>query len=433
MLNSALIGLWLIAAVQPGGQPARDAAATPAAANAATDSGEALAKYNELKAKTPQTAAAQWKLANWCELNHLEPEAFVHYTAVVMLDPSRDAAWRKLGFKRHRGRWKTDEQIADEAEQSKADKEWGLRLKKIHHDVHGGRKQLEALDAVAAITETRAVPAVFREFGAGGTRDQEIAIQVLGQIDAPLATKLLAVLAVYGKTPDVRRRATETLRGRRSDDYLPILVNLLSDPLEYEVRPVRGPGSPGILYVQGQRFNVRRFYDAPTPSLRFQSGDSVSFDENGLPVVYRPFARVDSKIISKTGTLKTGMTATVVERDAAMRFSMADMLAEAQRAAVSSQLQLQADVAEIEALNRARTSFNEHVLDVATQASGKDFGKEPKQWRDALAGKGLYQRKPENPPRKPTFDELVPLAYLPRFGELSMVNVSRIVTTPPDT
>src|SRR4051794_11374496 len=208
MLNSVLIGLWLITSVPPGEQPAGDDVATPAATGAATDSGEALAKYNELKAKTPQTAAAQWKLANWCELNHLEPEAFVHYTAVVMLDPSRDAAWRKLGFKKHHGRWRTGEQIADEAEQSKADKEWGLRLRKIHHDIHGGRKRAEALDVVAAITEPRAVPAVFREYGAGGTSDQEIAIQILGQIDVPLSTKLLAVLAIYGKTPDVRRRAT---------------------------------------------------------------------------------------------------------------------------------------------------------------------------------------------------------------------------------
>src|SRR5262249_19177571 len=129
MLNPVLIGLWLMTAVQADEPPLRGDVIAPAAASEATGSSEALAHYNEPKAKTPQTAAAQWKLANWCELNGLQAEAFVHYTAVVMLDPKRDVAWRKLGFKKHHGRWMNDEQIADEAEQSNADKKWGLRLK----------------------------------------------------------------------------------------------------------------------------------------------------------------------------------------------------------------------------------------------------------------------------------------------------------------
>ena len=429
MLNPVLIGLWLIATVEPDQPPAR----VDAPAAAAADSGEALATYYELKAKTPQTAAAQWKLATWCERNHLDPEAFVHYTAVVMLDPKREAAWRKLGFKKHRGRWMTSEQIAGEAEQAKADKQWGIRLKKIHHEIHGGKKRLEALDAAAAIVDPAAAAAVFREFGTRGTRDQEIAIQVLGQIDSPLSTKLLAVLAVYGKTPDVRRRATETLRGRNTEDYLPILVNLLSDPLEYEVRPVGGPGSPGVLYVQGQQYNVRRFYNAPMPFVAYQRGDVIGYDQNGLPAIFRPLHTVASGVVSRTGTKKTGTTTTNLDLDAGVRFTMTDLLVEAQRETMAAQLQLQADVAGIEAMNQARTTFNENVLNVARNASGKDFGKEPKQWREALAGKGLYQKTQENAPRtKPTFDQLVPLAYLPRFGELTMVNVTRIVTTPPD-
>src|SRR4051794_10678844 len=244
MLTIVLMGMSLLVALDPEAPSDGPGVAPAAAADPEDDSAEALAKYNELKAKTPQTAAAQWKLANWCEQNHLDPEAFVHYTAVAMLDPSREAAWRKLGFKKHQGRWMTDAQIADQAEQAIADKEWGARLKKIHHEIHRGRKQAEARAALAEVVDPRAVPAVFREFGAGGTNDQAIAIQLLGQVDSPMASKLLAVLAVYGKTPDIRRRATETLRGRNPDEYLAILVNLLADPLKYEVRPVGGPGSP---------------------------------------------------------------------------------------------------------------------------------------------------------------------------------------------
>jgi hypothetical protein len=436
MLTVMLIGLGLAVAIEPTEPPAGPGVKAPEAAAAPEDKlAAALAEYNALRAKTPQTAAAQWKLAVWCEANHLEAEAFAHFTAVVMLDPGREAAWRKLGFKKVHGRWMSAAQIADEAEQTKADKEWAPRLKKIHHEIHGRRKRAEASAALDDIVDPRAVSSVFREFGSGGTSDQLIAVQILGQIDAPLSSKLLAVLAVYGKTPEVRRRATETLRGRDADDYLAILVNLLSDPLKYEVRPVGGPGSPGVLFVEGERFNVRRFYDAPAPFLRFQPGDIVSYDENGLPAIIRPSGLTSSTLVQQTGTKKTGTTQTFVDHELATRYSLSEMLAEAQRGAISAQLQLQSDVAQIEALNDARTKFNTLVMNVAKDASGKDLGKESKDWRDALAaqGQGRYRKTSQESPRKPTIDELVPLAYLPRFGQLTMVNLQRIVTTPPDT
>ncbi len=40
----------------------------------------------------------------------------------------------------------------------------------------------------------------------------------------------------------------------------------MSDPLKYEVKPVGGPGSPGVLFVEGQQFNVNRFYAPPAPN-----------------------------------------------------------------------------------------------------------------------------------------------------------------------
>ena len=91
-------------------------------------------------------------------------------------------------------------------------------------------------------------------------------MQVLGQIDAPLSSKVLALMAVYGKSPEVRGRATEMIRRRPDEDYLELLVDLMVDPLKYEVKPVGGPGSPGVLFVEGERFNTKRFYAAPPPA-----------------------------------------------------------------------------------------------------------------------------------------------------------------------
>lgn len=433
MMTVVLLGLSFALAIEPKKSADRDvkAPANVAAPEPESDRAEALAKYNELKANTPKTADAQWKLALWCDDHHLTTEAFVHYTAVVMLDPRRDAAWKKLGFKKHRGGWRTDEQIADEAEQAKADKEWKVRLKKLHHDVHGRRSKPEARATLEAIVEPRAVPSIFREFCQGGAGDQMLGIQLLGQIESPLATKLITVLAVYGKTPAVRNRATETLRSRDSEEYLALLVNLLRDPLKYEVRPVNGPGSTGVLFIEGERANSRRLYQAPAFSMSLAPGDMVNFDANGFPTVIRPLSTGSIRVVGTRKT-KTGEETTYQQDREVAIFSGAQILAEAQRGAMSAAAQLEADVAQIDSLNTATREFNNHVMKVATYASGKSLGDEPKDWREKLAAQGRYSKKETKTPLKPTFDELVPLSYLPRFGELAMVSVTRVMAGPPD-
>ena len=45
------------------------------------------------------------------------------------------------------------------------------------------------------------------------------------------------------------------------------LIGLVKKPFKYQVRPVGGPGSPGELFVEGERFNIQRFYQNQTPRL----------------------------------------------------------------------------------------------------------------------------------------------------------------------
>jgi len=37
----------------------------------------------------------------WCEQQGLQPEATAHLTMVAQLDPGREAAWKRLGYKKH--------------------------------------------------------------------------------------------------------------------------------------------------------------------------------------------------------------------------------------------------------------------------------------------------------------------------------------------
>ncbi len=364
----------------------------------------ALAKYNEMRGKTPMTAAAQSRLATWCEENGLAAESYVHLSNVIRLDPRRDAAWRKLGFKKHDGRWMTDEQVAEEAELRTAAAAWAKKFKDWHKQVHGGRKQAEARAALDEVTDPKAVPTIYREFGVGGEVDQLIAVQLLGQIDSPLSSKTLAALAIYGKSPEVRRRALETLRRRPAEDFLGLFVALMRDPLKYEVRPVGGPGSPGVLFVEGEQFNVQRFYVPPPPNLTPRPGDMIGYGANGAPAITRTFRGTASGV--------PGSKSLVTEKDQIIQYSIPQAMLQAQQAALVAQGQLANDVAQVESINDERNRFNELVMIAAKSACGKDPGKTPKHWRDMLSAKvDKYAKRPTRSAPKPTLSELVPIAF----------------------
>jgi hypothetical protein len=380
----------------------------------------ALAEYNTMRDQVAETGAAHWKMAQWCEQKGLKPEAYFHYGRVIELEPQRAAAWQKLGFKKHDGRWMTDRQITVENALKKTDKDWASKLKKWHKEIHRGKKQAEAQAALDAIVDAASVPSVYREFCGGSSNDQSIGIQILGQIEGPIASKAILVLAIYGKSANVRRIAAELLRNRPTEEYLDLLVSLMKDLLKYEVKPVGGPGSPGILFVEGERFNARRFYAPPPPATYIpRVGDLVTYDANGLPVITRSASFISAagpKVgVPGSKTLVNQNVATTTETDT---FSYSNALVEAQRAAMSAQAQLTSDIAQLDAINEGITKFNEQIMQVARNATGKNPGRTAKDWRDLLAlGKDArYVRRPQSNP-KLTINQMVPLDYLPDLSQ----------------
>jgi hypothetical protein len=375
-------------------------------------SAEALAKYNELKAKAPKAVAAQSRLAAWCEEHGLKAEAYVHYAEVVRLEPRRAAAWRKLGFKKYGNRWMTEAQIAEAEEQQRQARIWLPQLKKIHKEIHGAngaKKRQLARAAFEAIRDEKAIPSLYREFAGGGT-DQLMLIEALERIEKPMSTKVLAMLAVYGRTPEVRKTATEILRGRPAADYLELLVGLLVDTFKYEVKPVGGPGSPGVLFVEGQRYNVARYYaPPPPPTVMPKPGDMITYDQLGMPVITRPLA------VLGAGAIKGSRGLSLVAEEVA-QFSASQMLMEAQKSTAAAQSQLESDLAQIKAINAERRHFNELVMSVASYATGKTAGDNPEDWREAIG-----QRKSGNESAKPTVTELIPLAYRPTFAQVGFM------------
>jgi hypothetical protein len=439
----------------------------------------ALAEYNQKRARLGRDAGSDdhWKLALWCEENGLEAESRAHLAAVIRLDPSRDAAWRRLGYKKADGRWTTDAQLAAEkAErdaQERADKHWRpwLLEGKAALARREARDRAEAL--LATLRDPRAVPSVWSVFVAGKSPDPARAVQLLGQIDAAASSRALAALAAFAPDESTRRAAAETLRGRDPREFAPLLIGLLSREVRYEVRPVGGPGSPGALFVEGQQFNVQRLYSPPAmPAIPLYAGEPVGLDANGLPVVFRwlgtstwqdarvavsyqpySFAALRSGGIPTQGDpvlnpithnldgyidgLKLGpnntfyhkynrplwerLSGVTVEHDLLetgytvhqLAVPIGRMALDREMAARSAEGQLERDVAAIDAYNASLKRDNARVAAILRDIAGHDLGEDPERWTTWYIDQLGYSYTPPPEAPRPTMLVEVPLDYQP--------------------
>jgi hypothetical protein len=427
-----------------------------------TDLGRRLAEYHARRARAAYTADAQWNLALWCEANGLEDEARAHLTTVVRLDPAREAAWKRLGCRKAGGRWVGAEQLAAEraeAEaQRRADRAWKPLLAK-YRDGLGARddaRRAEAEAALAHLDDPRAVPAVWATFARGNARGQAWAVRILTQIDGTEASRALAALAVFSPSAEVRRRTAESLRNRDPRDVVGWLIALIRKPLKYEVRPVGGPGSPGVLFVEGEKFNVQRLYAPPAmPNIPLYAGETVTFDEFGLPVISRslgawqreeqingriqrvgldqylgqapsdpdtarfidqardnPRSRVDPSQPTEV-TLRENIKRTTPEQTK-VQIPIGQIVLEYQASAIAAQRQLIADIQAVERFNAGVTAANERVLPVLQGVTGQDRGADQQSWAAWWTDQQGYVYQPPAEVPRPTFLQNVPLAYTPQ-------------------
>ncbi len=114
-----------------------------------------IREYLERRALAPRKPDAQARLATWCEQKGLKEQAIAHFTEAVRLDPSREATWRHLGYKKQGSRWiKADELAADRLaadRQRHADKQWEPKLKRL-------RESLESKDPARGPRQKRRSP-----------------------------------------------------------------------------------------------------------------------------------------------------------------------------------------------------------------------------------------------------------------------------------
>jgi hypothetical protein len=443
-----------------------------------------LAEYNARRERTPETADAQWKLGLWCEENGLAAEAKAHFVSVTRLDPSREAAWKRLDCKKVGGRWVTEAQVAaDKAEQEaqkSADKYWKPLLTKWRGWLSGkdSKKREESEQLLSGIVDPRAVPSIWEVFVAGRESSHSRAVALFGKIDAASSSLALGYLAVFDPSAEVRRAATETLKRRDPREFAAMLVGLLRKTVKYEVRPVGGPGSPGAIFVEGTRFNVQRVYAPPAiPNIPVSPSARLDFDGSGLPVItdvgpaqsistdpfsqgqpvihmslaqFAAFNPTDPALSQAVADYRTNAPAlwsrffsshprnsmlrqndpaaanrvqgvaigrgspTTTTSQTTTQIPIGQIVTEYQKTAVSAELQLERDVATIDAQNEQVKRLNLSVRGVLKEVAGKDLGETPEEWKKWWVDVQGYAYTPSAESPRPTLVENVPLDYTPQ-------------------
>jgi hypothetical protein len=347
-----------------------------------------LAEYHARRSNTPGTADGQRALAHWCDRAGLEAEAVAHFTAVTRLAPDDAEARRRLGYRRIRGRWMTNAEVAAESSeadaQALADREWGPKIATWRRWLNEPEHRDEAIRGLTGIRDPRAVPALRRSFGDRGSWEQAWAIKVLGRVDSPRSSQILAELSVFGADEAVRLAARRPLVRRDPRTFVGMLINWLRDPIRYEVGPASGPSGVGTLRVEGESSIVERSYTATA---------------SNSPVG----PRTDQVTILGSDGRPDRLNRTIAPAD--------PVLDDARRAVRDRQRE---DTRTIDRSNVSIELTNARVEQTLEAVTGIDLGQSRETWAAWWTSELGYSYESPKPPAKPVVSEDVQVIYAPR-------------------
>jgi hypothetical protein len=339
-------------------------------------------EYLDRRVRTPsRNVDAQLRLAAWCLENGLKEEAMVHYYAVTRLGPSRDIAWIRLGYKKHKDHWvKPDDLAAQKLEserQKRADSHWKPRLEKLRDAIESSveTRRLKAERELYQVTDPRAVPSIWKTFGNGNEKMRLLAVELLAQIEGPTASFWLTVLALDKSSAEVRKRAARALAHRDPRDVIGRLITLIHTPLKYEVKRGLVPGSTGVLMVEGERFDFQRQYRMPVYDTRLMPPVSVTVRPTAFD---GPNSTATPAEAAAASSVASGLLRAATYQAGTM---LAEAMEETQSRINRLNRTLDDDIRNIEEANAQINETNDAVLPILETLTGQKLGADPQPWQ----------------------------------------------------
>ncbi len=246
-----------------------------------TNSDELTEQYRQLAARVPEDAEAHFEMARWCTMNRLRAQSRYHMRRVIELDPEHGTArealdfvkrrdewiprsqWeRERGLVRSAGRYHLPEDLAAQQASKKTEtqiKKWAPDIARLRNSVlRGGDKAGEALQALRAINDPLAAPAIGDELTNPRNRKQPqslrmLWVDLLARMKTPAAVKPLVQIGVNESDPVIREAALEHLAefGFRSAQfsYAPMLKSPNNKEVNSAARALTALPNPELRFV----------------------------------------------------------------------------------------------------------------------------------------------------------------------------------------
>jgi hypothetical protein len=294
---------WYLGQIQLGG---RWLAVEDAQSQARED--PRLTRYAEMRHLQGQGLAGWLELARFCRQHGLEDRERLYWSAVLLAQPRNTQAIRALGLRLYQGQLLPEDQIqAWEQEASRweeAQERWLGTLEEIRKQLEEGEPQERdlALEQLRGIDDPEAVPFLGEVFNDASESVVLETVPVLGRIETPAATMLLARCAVLSDHETVRRAAALQLKGRSYFDYVPLLMATLASPIEMKVSTSE--------MADGRMTTVRLEREGPTivmASNQHYSVFSLNATQRGRNTANR--GRESRRSISQTASRVAGANA----------------------------------------------------------------------------------------------------------------------------
>lgn len=185
----------------------------------------ALAEYEQLRPTFADTAAEQWKLAEWCKVQQLTAERNLHLGRVLELDDGHAGARRALGYvlienqwvrhaelKRqdgyelYKGRWRTIQEIElleSTAKRELAEKEWLGKIRRWRRDLDSPKAR-EAAQFLTEIQDPNAVAPLVTVLKDEKNRQvKRLLVDILAQLASPRAVQALVSTSLSDEDEEI--------------------------------------------------------------------------------------------------------------------------------------------------------------------------------------------------------------------------------------
>jgi len=255
-------------------------------------------EYLRRSRSLPDTVAAHRSMAGWCKERDMSDLADHHLRRILAIEPDNQAARASLGYRRHRGRWVTREELMAERgltfydgsyrtaqdialrerekQQTAAKSEWYRQIRLWRGWLVGSRtdRASEAADKIRAIADPAAAEGLIKVLEReSNERIRDLLIATLAQINHPDAINKLVELSLYDPDRHVRLDCLDyLLNSRHSLPLTPYVKALRSKDNEVVNR------AADALRQVGNPEAISPLIDALVTSHKFANPDAAPGD-----------------------------------------------------------------------------------------------------------------------------------------------------------